>query len=1558
MKKFYLLFTTCCLFIGLKGIGQTNNYFGTTGVLDMAVWSTNSAGPYTSPLVTTGGAIINFDNPATVTGASITVKGINATSNTTVASAAGTISNFINGIVTIDVSTGITLDFASQSFSGSGTGGYIKNGSGVFAFSGNTYGGGFTLNAGTLIARSENSMGSGISNTLNLYGGILASNGTRDFSGKYAAINIGGDIQFGDVTGLANPGADLKFSNNMSLGSANRTLTLGNAGTTTFGGIIAGSNGITFTNNINGTGLFDITNIANAFTGSVNINGGQTRFAADGGFGIAGNNIIIDGGQLQTNTTFTIAHPIQLGTTAGINVFANTLTISGVISNKSTLGSFTKNGAGTLMLTSANSYTGTTYIAALGGTLQLNNATGNTIPITNNVVVNGGTLQISTNQTLNNLSLISGNLTVDNGVTLTINGTLDYFQPASITLTGTGKIAYGPSGTLKYSGGLVKIATVAEWPALGSPNTVNCNNTVGVTLTVTGRITGSLILTTGTLTIVGGLLDLDGATIVNAGGFLVGSPTGDLTVRGTTGGTVTLPTSISLRNVLVKDTRTLALNGISGNNISLYDTLSVEANAVFDNGGESQITSGAGTPTVSITGKFINRDQNNFTGAGGAITATVLTTLNTGSTIEYALAGNQVVTSRGDYKNLTLSGTGIKNPSSGFNPFGTVTITGSAIFDCTGNNVGDDNTNLTMDGGRLIVSTGSTQPGMNGVYNLTGGVVQFNGAGTETIRTQTYQNIEVTGTSVGNSSGNITLNSNGTFTVKTGGVFTINDEGIVGPPGNKTVTVESGGIFKCGDKDGFSGHSGINATSVNQSIENVILYPGSTIDYSRKGDQDITNAHTYQNLTISGNTGIKTAPLPGMALMGNLTKSGTSKFAHNNGIVVFSNSVAEQNYICTSTAPVNFYDLTNINTYSGGTGLNILGNMGIVDSLILSDNSKLNLFTGDITLLSTAINTGRIAKIPATADINYGTGRFNVERYYPNNNPLTRRAWRLVTTPLTETGTIYDTWQLGGAAYAAGNAHLGTLITGPQIIGNGLDFTPTNGYSLKKYNGTNLIPVADTHVPLSSSIGTGYFLFVRGDRNLILTNPANSDYTTLSSRGKVQTGSITLDVANDFTLIGNPYASPIDFNLIDKSVNTYAHRFYVWDPQLNQVGGYVVMEDFGNPGIFKPKAPYAGSSQDNYIQSSQAFFVVREAPGPATIIIKETNKAPNYNPAIFRPSTGQGNSAAFINANLFLLNADSSKSLADGTLAEFNDAYSNAVDIADALKFGNVNETFCLKRNNQQLAVERRAPITESDTLFYQLNNAVSRNYQFEIVANMNAPQWSAYLEDSYLKSSAIINLEDTTVINFTVTADAASAVGNRFRLVFKNNGSPLPLTFISIKAIRQNNNIGVEWAVENEVNISKYEIEKSVDGEHFIKVNTVAAKGLANTILYHWLDINALQGNNFYRIKSIGNNGDMFYSRTVKINFGNEEGSIAIYSNPATNGHIDVQFLNQPKGIYQVQLFNNLGQLILTRNINHTGGTVVTYISAGKDKMVTGTYHLQVIKPDKTSRDIQVFVR
>jgi autotransporter-associated beta strand protein len=125
------------------------------------------------------------------------------------------------------------------------------------------------------------------------------------------------------------------------------------------------------------------------------------------------------------------------------------VTFSGIIDgiHPSASPIFTKQGAGKLTLTGENTYTGLTTIAE--GTLQLDAMVGNTLVATNDVNVNGGTLQISANQTLNNLVLNGGNVVIDDGVMLTINGTLTLTMGKIFLGTlGAGELIMGTSATI------------------------------------------------------------------------------------------------------------------------------------------------------------------------------------------------------------------------------------------------------------------------------------------------------------------------------------------------------------------------------------------------------------------------------------------------------------------------------------------------------------------------------------------------------------------------------------------------------------------------------------------------------------------------------------------------------------------------------------------------------------------------------------------------------------------------------------------------------------------------------------------------------------------------------------------------------------------------------------------------------------------------------------------------------------------------------------------------------------------------------------------------------
>ena len=1577
-----LLITAACLFIVLRGPGQTNNYFGTSGVINAAAWSTNPAGPYTSPLLTTGGPVLHFNNPGTATGATIpAMAGINFGAAITW-TGGGTIGEAgIN--LPMQVLGGIEQDFGpTQSFSTSATAAFTKNGNGSLAMMGNSYSGGFTLNAGTIIARSINTMGSSGSNSLTLNGGIVAATAGRDFTNKYpGGIIIGGDVQFGDVAGLANSAANMIFTNNISLGASIRILTLGNSGTITLGGVISntGNNGVVFTNNANGTGILDITNAANTFTGPLNLYGGQTRFAGDGSFGNSGNMIVIDGGQLITNTSFNIAHGVQLGNNSsnGINVSGATLTIGAVISDKTINGNFTKTGTGTLVLTNLNTYTGTTTIAPGGGTLQLNRPGGNTLPGTNDVVVNGGTLQISSDQTLHNLDLTTGNLTVDNGVTLAINGTFEYFQSATITLSGTGKIVYGATGTLKYSGTTAKVIIALEFPVTGGPANVIINNSGGATLLFDRTIAGSLLLASGTLTIGDFVtLDLDGATLNYGAGFLAGNAltnaTSNLTIRGTTGGTALIYSNgnIGLRNLAIGGTRTVALNGT--NHLNLSGNLSIASGATFDNGGESQVLNGGGIPAIIIDGKFINRDKDNFTGNNGAVPG-IVAILNAGCTIEYGLAtGNpQDVTTRSDYRNITFSGSGIKTLVSAFNPAGTAYITGNAIVDAGNHSFGDLNTNLTMDGGRLKLSGTGPKPDMDGTYNLSGNsVIEFYNSGTvanETIKGKDgisqdilYNQIEITGNKTGNSNSNIVLNNNGVFTVKPGGVFEINDNSIIAAntTSGQSVYVENNGTFLCGNNKGFNGFTSTFSenSSIHSNITTVNLgtgIPGSTIHYTRAGDQAITNADgiVYSNIILAG-SGIKTAPASTLTINGNLSKTSSCTFESNNGLLLFNNTTAAQSISAAGTPLFTFYDITNSNT----TGLTISNSIGIKNTLTLSANSTTDLANSDITLMSTATTTARVAPVPATAIVSYtGSGRFIVERYFPAD-----RSWRLITSPLSPDntpGTIFSQWQNNGG-YTPG---IGTFVTGPNptgISGNGLDYSNFNNSSLKKFDNNSLINVGNTQVPLSnntlSAANIGYFMFVRGDRNRSPDNTVfpNTNNTTLSSRGKLQTGTQTFPGFNrisaggprQFTLVGNPYASPVNFDNLSR-INLYK-RFIVWDPKINTVGAFVYIDDPDNDGIYTID-PIGPGGQDLNIQSSQAFFVETDvALGPSEISFEESSKSTGNNTGMFRPARPSSITSSF-RSSLYLVNPDKSTRFLDGNLAEFHDRFHDTIDLQDALKFSNVNETFGLARHNQSIAMERRPVITKADTLYFNLSRMNQTNYQFRFEANKLDPLLSAVLEDSFTGTSTPINIASPSTYDFTVTGNSASAAPHRFRMVFAPGGSgPLPVSFSKLKAAQQGNDIAVTWTVENERSVSEYAVEKSADGVDFSMVNPTPAKGnLLSSVEYLWIDKNPFNGHNYYRICSINRDGKKEYSHIVKVKMEMNIQTVSIFPNPVSGNNIGIQFNEMKAGTYTCRLFNNQGQVVLTTQITHAGGSVSTTL-ATKKHLPAGTYQLELTDP------------
>ncbi len=460
------------------------------------------------------------------------------------------------------------------------------------------------------------------------------------------------------------------------------------------------------------------------------------------------------------------------------------------------------------------------------------------------------------------------------------------------------------------------------------------------------------------------------------------------------------------------------------------------------------------------------------------------------------------------------------------------------------------------------------------------------------------------------------------------------------------------------------------------------------------------------------------------------------------------------------------------NVSTDETTINAGGALVVSPNVVLTINdgtgADLTVSNGSsMTIRSTSAGTGSIGNSAGTV-----AGNVTIERYIP-----ARRAWRFLSAPVSSTGapTINASWQEGATTASVTpnpNPGYGTHITGGTTA-NGFDQNSSNNPSLKIYNNSSTTIDENNWVGGPSSTLTpitsqpGYMLFVRGSRanNLSQGSAAVADNTTLRITGQIKSGTQNNTIAaTGYSVVGNPYASPIDLNSLAKTNGStnIADNFYVWDPKMTGsfgVGAYVNISWNGSSYNITP-APVSPVSQ--FIQSGEAFFATSTGTA-GNLVIKETDKSASGSDNVFRVTAPKEQK---ISTNLYSVNTDGSTSILDGTLNTYSSAFSNAIDKYDAKKLTNFGENIGLIRNGETFIVERRQAI--GDTINFKIWNMNERSYQLEVVVeNIDPTNLTAYLHDRYLKTFTPINLNGNTSVKFSITSDALSSAENRFAIEF-----------------------------------------------------------------------------------------------------------------------------------------------------------------------------------------------
>jgi autotransporter-associated beta strand protein len=431
---------------GTLTLSRSNTYTGTTTISGGQINILADAGLGAAPgsfvanqLIFNGGTLFNY-NGASINfdanrGVTLTGNGTFKVNNSSTITVPGAITG--SGALTVDVGTSGTLVL-------SGT---------------NTYTGDTNINSGATLRVS----------------GTLADTTDVVNSGTYD-VNASDTIQSLSGTGAVDIASSV-------------TLTTGDGDDDTISGVISGEGNLTKV----GSGTLTLTG-DNTFTGTLTVTVGTVILDdADGDTGTVlsdSASVTVNGGTVTvSDTSETVSSVTQSsGTINGLLISSSgysyapaegvTLTISEVLSGS---GGLTMSGAGTLVLTATNTFTGNITISA--GTLKIDGTGTLESGIYDGTISNAGTLHYSstTNQILGGVISSTGALTKDETSTLTLS--------AANTYTGATTIN---AGTLDVDGTLAQTAVDV---ASGATYDVDATDTV---LSIEGE--GTIDLTDAALT--------------------------------------------------------------------------------------------------------------------------------------------------------------------------------------------------------------------------------------------------------------------------------------------------------------------------------------------------------------------------------------------------------------------------------------------------------------------------------------------------------------------------------------------------------------------------------------------------------------------------------------------------------------------------------------------------------------------------------------------------------------------------------------------------------------------------------------------------------------------------------------------------------------------------------------------------------------------------------------------------------------------------------------------------------------------------------------------------
>jgi hypothetical protein len=302
-----------------------------------------------------------------------------------------------------------------------------------------------------------------------------------------------------------------------------------------------------------------------------------------------------------------------------------------------------------------------------------------------------------------------------------------------------------------------------------------------------------------------------------------------------------------------------------------------------------------------------------------------------------------------------------------------------------------------------------------------------------------------------------------------------------------------------------------------------------------------------------------------------------------------------------------------------------------------------------------------------------------------------------------------------------------------------------------------------------------------------------------------------------------------------------------------------------------------------------------------------------YNTRQLSPASAIGTASFEGTIGVFAHNSGSLKILG----GEINTAKTNGMAICNAFMFYAIYERnsrpvlptftavnlslFCNCNGTSFSACGGKACTSISDQKFQNVNEATdltsyaNGDYTIEIYYQLNGGE-SGNCGQQHVDKAVTGNYK----ANFSIT-------------------TPLALNLVSLNGLVAEDKIKIKWVVQNDIDIVKYEVQKSENGVSFTTINTTIAKQLSTESNYVFTDLNPILGTNYYRVKAFNRNESVNLSKVFRIYYGIVGNTIFIYPNPSGND-LAVRIVAVYKGNYRLSVLNNNGQQIVSMPFVHDG--------------------------------------